>query len=97
MNEVLQKHKSATITSLEHIAKMKSETHAELNKSEEKLGDLWDEMFHQPSEEEMTSPTQKVISWAMSSAGLIDGALLGWKLYKRLGQGFRFFKKRKKK
>ncbi|MBQ0074761.1 MAG: hypothetical protein KBT34_11255 [Prevotella sp.] len=85
-----------SVTSLTQIGEMKDAIKAELEKNEERLEEIWDDMFHKPTEEEMASPTQRAMAFITSSAGLIDGALLGWKLYNRFGKGIRFFKKKKK-
>lgn len=84
------------IDSLETLQMRKNELDTELQESEDKLSDIWNKMFHQPTEEEMASPTQRAMSLISSSMGLIDGAILGWKLYKKFGKGLSLFKKKKK-
>ncbi len=39
------------------------------------------------------SPTRRVLSWVLTSANIIDGAILGWKLYRSFGKK-KFFKKK---
>lgn len=87
---------NTNITSLESLAEKKSRLREELDKREEKMGKIWNEMFHEKDEEELNSPTQRVMALINTSAGVIDGAILGWKLYKKLGKGVSFFKKHKK-
>lgn len=84
------------IDSLEAIQMRKAEIAAEINKSDDKLAETWDKMFHQPTAEEENSPTQRALSFISSSAGLIDGALLGWKLYRKFGKTKSFFSRKKK-
>lgn len=65
---------------------------AQINSKEEDISKLWDNLFHEkePARSGLFgSPTQRALDIVSSSTALIDGALLGWKLYRK-------FKKRKK-
>lgn len=87
--------KDIQIESLEALDARKRELTAEISKSEEKLAGIWNDMFHNP-EEDTSSPTQRALNFVSSATGVIDGALLGWKLYNRFGKGLKLFKKKKK-
>lgn len=84
------------IESLEALQQRKNEINAEIIKSNDKMADTWNKMFHQPTTEEANSPTQRALSFISSSAGLIDGAILGWKLYRKFGKTKSFFTRKKK-
>ena len=73
------------IDSLEKLTEKKTALKVEIRTSEKKLSRLWNETFHQQesSSSKSYSPTQKVLSFLSSSSVVIDGALLGWKLYNR--------------
>ncbi len=60
------------------------------------MADVWHAMFHPGKDDEPASPTQRFMANISSASALIDGALLGWKLYRRLGGTFRLFRKLKK-
>lgn len=65
---------------------------------EEEVAKLWNDTFHGVDEQEYKTPTQRVLQYANTCAGLFDGALLGWKLYRRLGGTISLFgKKRRRK
>lgn len=85
------------ICTLEQLAERKDALRAELDNSEEALGQIWNEIFRSPSEEELSSPTKRAMAWMTTSAGLIDGALLGWKLYRKFNKGFSLFGGKKKR
>lgn len=87
----------AVIDSLETLQLYKEQLRNELCSSEERLGDLWESMFRQPTAEDMSSPTKRLMAKVSSASALIDGAILGWKLYCRLGGTLRLFKRKKKK
>lgn len=58
----------------------------ELDGSEKKLGDIWNSLFHQPASQKSSSPTQRALTLVNNYAGIIDGAILGWKLYRKFGK-----------
>jgi energy-coupling factor transporter transmembrane protein EcfT len=59
----------------------------DINNKEKQISQLWDNLFHeeeqQPKSGFFASPTQRFLDVVSSSAAIIDGVLLGWKLYKR--------------
>lgn len=69
-------------TSLLEIRERKIELQKQLSKSGENVHKMWNELFHRPKLSTM-STTQKTMSLITSSAGLIDGLILGWKLYRK--------------
>lgn len=69
-------------TSLQTIRDKRAELQKQLEESETEIKGLWDGLFHR-EEVSSLSPTQKFLSFATSSAGIIDGVLFGWKLYRR--------------
>jgi hypothetical protein len=85
-----------TIDSLEALNTYKEQLRGELDIREERVADIWQEMFRQPTQEELNSPTKRLVSTIASASALIDGALLGWKLYRRLGGTVSLFRKKRK-
>lgn len=63
---------------------------------EEEIGNLWDKLFNPPKEHLVETPTQRMLHYANTAAGVFDGALLGWKLYRKLN-GMLSFRKPKKR
>lgn len=67
---------------LEELAAYKQELMTELGKCEIEIKDTWNKLFHTPERKAVT-PTQKFLAMASNSAAIIDGAILGWKLYNK--------------
>ena len=72
--------------SLLAIHARKIQLNKEIQRSEQEIKTTWDSIFHPKKDPVPNSPTQRFLSLASSSVGLIDGALLGWKLYKKFIQ-----------
>ena len=51
---------------------------------EKKIGTLWHSLF-KPSDifDRNASPSKRITSFINTGAGIIDGAILGWKLYRK--------------
>ena len=69
--------------SLLAIHARKIQLNKEIQRSEQKIKTTWDSIFHPKADPVPNTPAQRFLSLASSSVGLIDGALLGWKLYKK--------------
>ncbi len=91
----MQNNSNTQLDTLEQIMLEKENLHKELQLHEQKMADIWHATFREPTPEEQASPTKRVIAWVTASAGLIDGALLGWKLYRRFGTAIRPFRRKK--
>ena len=69
--------------SLLAIRARKMQLNKEIQRSEQEIKTTWNTLFHPKKDPTPNTPTQRFLSLASSSVGLIDGALLGWKLYKK--------------
>lgn len=92
----MQKNINTPLDSLEQIMIEKENLRSEMSLHEQKMAEIWHATFREPTPEEQASPTKKAIAWVTASAGIIDGALLGWKLYKRFGAALKPFRSKKK-
>ena len=72
--------------SLLAIHARKMQLNKEIQRSEQEIKTTWNTLFHPKKDPTPNTPTQRFLSLASSSVGLIDGALLGWKLYKKFIQ-----------
>ncbi|MDO4959791.1 MAG: hypothetical protein Q4E68_11145 [Prevotellaceae bacterium] len=81
MTEESQKYQS-----LLTIRARKLELNKEIQRSEHEIKTTWNALFHPKKQATPKTPTQRILAMASSSMGLIDGALLGWKLYKKFIQ-----------
>lgn len=81
-----------TYDTLDAIREHKLALNAELTAQEKKISTLWSDIFHKKQEHTtaglIPSPTKRWSSFISTGAGIVDGALLGWKLYRK-------FKKKK--
>lgn len=91
----MQQNINTSLETLEQIKLEKDNLHAEMLLREQKMAEIWNATFREPTPEEQSSPTKKAIAWLTASAGLIDGALFGWKLYRRFGSAIKPFRKKK--
>lgn len=69
--------------SLDTIRAKKNELNDEIKACEKEISSLWNATFH-AKKIDSTSKTQRLLSFASTASGIIDGALFGWKLYKKL-------------
>ena len=72
--------------SLLAIRARKTQLNKDIQRSEQEIKATWNSIFHPKKLPTPKTPAQRLVALASSSVGLIDGALLGWKLYKRFIQ-----------
>lgn len=75
------------IDSLKILQQRKADVKKEITAKEKGLHKLWDDVFHKPQPVMQSfSPTRRAMSFLSSSTAVIDGMLLGWKLYNRFSR-----------
>ena len=76
------------IDSLKTLQDRRASVKQEIAAKEDGLRKLWNGVFHKQPESltQSLSPTRRALSLLSSSTAVIDGMLLGWKLYRRLGR-----------
>ena len=72
--------------SLLAIRARKTQLNKDIQRSEQEIKATWNSIFHPKKLPTPKTPAQRLVALASSSVGLIDGALLGWKLYKKFIQ-----------
>ena len=85
-----------TYTTIEDIMAERNRLHEAMIQKGDEIASLWDDLVH-PKQDDSSSPTQKLLQYANAGAGVVDGVLLGWKLYRRLGVTLSLFRRKKKK
>ena len=80
---------------LNEIRLRKAQLLTAIAKDNNKMSKLWNDLFHAPKKP--ATPTKRLSGMLSTGAGILDGAILGWKLYRKLGGGkqFSLFRKRK--
>lgn len=79
------------------IEARKEQLRAQIASKESEIIQLWDTLFNQKEDTALKTPTQRILSYANTAAGVFDGAMLGWKLYRKLHGTFSFGKTRKRR
>ena len=85
MNQTMniETHTRQPITTLEELQLRKDALQDEIVKDEAKIRTMWNNLFHRPDMLTSSSPSKRLSSFVSTSAGIIDGAILGWKLYRK--------------
>lgn len=70
--------------SLSDIRMRKEQLRNDILKDDQKIKDLWGNIFHKPDVlRKDIGPSKRAMGLINTGAGLLDGLLLGWKLYKK--------------
>ena len=89
---------------LDDIRLRKAQLLTDITKDSNRIAGLWNELTHKPKDK--NSPTQRFSGVLSTGAGVLDGLVLSWKLYRMFGgkhptgllnKRFGFFKKKKNK
>ncbi|MBR1469787.1 MAG: hypothetical protein IJ605_06745 [Prevotella sp.] len=75
--------------SLDEIRDRKDQLLDQIRKDDRQIKTLWGQLFAKPEPLSALSPSKRISSLMTTGAGVFDGILLGWKLYRK-------FKKKKK-
>lgn len=75
-----------TFNSLADIRTYKDTLKKKITQDENKIGDLWKDLFHS-EEPEARTRGQKWAHIFKVGTNMFDGIMLGWKLYKKFGGG----------
>ena len=85
--------------SLNDIRLRKAQLRSDIIKDSNKIAGLWNELVHKPKDN--STPTKRFSGMITTGAGVLDGAILGWKLYRKLGgkqpsplKGLKIFRKK---
>jgi hypothetical protein len=70
-------------TSLEQIRDSKGLLQGDLRNSEKQIQQLWGQLFTKPEPLSALTPTKRFSSLLSTGAGILDGVILGWKLYRK--------------
>lgn len=71
-------------TTIEEIQLRKAMLLAEIQKDNNKLGNEWKSLFQKPDAlNRKATPSKRFNSLLSTGAGMLDAAILGWKLYRK--------------
>jgi hypothetical protein len=76
---------SPVYKNLDEIRLRKAQLLTEITKDSNKMKDMWTGLFHKPKDN--VTPTSRFSGFMKTGAGVVDGLILGWKLYRKFGGG----------
>ena len=76
-------------TSLEEIELYKEEVRKSIQDDEKNISKLWSNLFHKEERHLPKTPVQRLSGMVNIGSGVIDGVILGWKLYRKFKGGRR--------
>lgn len=82
----------APYQSLAEIRMRKEALHEDICKADEQIRTLWNDLFHQPEVND-ASPSKRLMGLLNAGTSVVDGLILGWKLYRKFN-GSSLFRKR---
>ncbi len=71
------------IISLEELQARRDLLREEIVKDDEQIKALWNSLFHKPAMLTSSSPSKRIAGILSTGAGVLDGVILGWKLYRK--------------
>ncbi|WP_028898221.1 hypothetical protein [Prevotella sp. HUN102] len=69
---------------LSEIRLRKAQLLTDITKDNNQMAILWNGIFHKPKEG-VATPSKRFAGLMKSGAGIVDGLILGWKLYRKFG------------
>lgn len=87
--ETTNKRPTSTFRSLDEIRDRKDLLLTDIRKDDQQIKALWGQLFSRPEPISALTPSRRISSLMATGAGVFDGILLGWKLYRK-------FKRKKK-
>ena len=69
-------------TTLDDIRQRKDELLGDIRKDDREMRTLWNTLFRKPDMLVSSSPSKRLSSLMSTSVGVLDAAILGWKLYR---------------
>ena len=81
--------RTASYRSLDEIRDRKDLLLDDIRRDDQQIKALWGQLFAKPEPLSALTPSKRISSLMATGAGVLDGILLGWKLYRK-------FKKKKK-
>ena len=89
-------HSERKFSSLDDIRAYKEELLEQIRQDRDVISTKWNDLFHRevPTPQSMAHKIMKMLSMG---TGVLDGAMLGWKLYRKYQEGAFLFGKRRGK
>lgn len=92
---MIQDSTSTSYRNLDDIRRRKDELLTDITKDSTTMENLWYGLFHKP-DNLVTTPTSRFSGMMKTGVGILDGIILGWKLYRKFGGGKKKSQKKKK-
>lgn len=79
--------KTMQFNSLDEIEAYRDQLKLDLHKDEERIVSLWKGLFCKEESRRPKTPMQRVLNMVNVGSGVLDGVILGWKLYRKFSGG----------
>ena len=79
--------KTMQFNSLDEIEAYRDQLKLDLHKDEERFASLWKGLFCKEEPRRPKTPMQRVLGMVNVGSGVLDGVILGWKLYRKFSGG----------
>lgn len=89
-----KEYTSTQFNTLDDIEAYKTKVRKSIRHDEEEMASLWNSLFHKESHHEAKTPVQRLTSYVNIGSGVLDGVILGWKLYRKFNGKVSFRKRR---
>ncbi|WP_297220958.1 hypothetical protein [uncultured Prevotella sp.] len=89
-------HSERSFSSLDDIRAYKEELREQIRQDRDVISTKWNDLFHK-EEPAPQNKAQKIMKMLSLGTGVLDGAMLGWKLYRKYQEGAFLFGKRRRK
>jgi len=93
---MIKDHPTQQFTSLSEIRTYKEGLLKDIHDDENKITSLWGSLLQKPKPNEIMTPTKRFSNVVNVGAGVMDGLILGWKLYRKYKGTTSFFKSKKR-
>lgn len=69
---------------LDDLRQRKAQLASDIAQDDKRIKALWNTLFHAPKP--AATPSQRFTGMINTGAGILDGLILGWKLYRKFGK-----------
>lgn len=76
-------HDIPTYHNIDEIRLRKAQLLTDIAKDNNQMRKLWNRLFHKPSNNSKKAPARRFAGLMSTGASVVDGIILGWKLYRK--------------
>lgn len=77
-------NQSTDYHTLTELRQRKAQLLEDIAKDDKRIKALWAQLFYRPKTND--TPSQRITNMITTGGGILDGLILGWKLYRKFGK-----------